>query len=168
MPPRSPSPKERGRPWSEHPDGFWPTCSHTPSEGPNMIRLLGTVSLLTLVGTAPAADQPPPRKELFGREDWYRGLQAREEVFEGVLEKVERGKGVPGFARFNPYRLVLPSGTREVYVGAQGHLLEPYIGQRVRLTGKAVDMEVEGMQHHEIWPARLEVLRPEKAHPGGR
>ena len=128
-----------------------------------MIRLLGTLSLLTLLGIAPAADQPPPRKELFAREDWYRGLQVREEVFEGVLEEVGRGRGVPGFARFNPYRLVLPSGTREVYVGTQGQLLEPYVDRRVRLTGKAVDMEVEGRLHHEIWPARLEVLPRERA-----
>jgi hypothetical protein len=48
-------------------------------------------------------------------------------------------------------------------VGTRGQLLEPYVGQRVRLTGKAVDMEVEGTQHHEIWPARLEVLPRERA-----
>jgi len=37
-------------------------------------------------------------------------------------------------------------------------LLAPYVGKRIKLIGKAVDMEVVGRQHREIWAARLEVL----------
>ena len=99
-------------------------------------------------------------KDLFAKEDWYKGQPGKEQTFEGVLQRARRGGA--GFGRFNPYRLRMRGGTREVYVGSQGQLLEPYVGKRVRLTGKAVDMEVEGRQHREIWPARLEVVQEDE------
>jgi hypothetical protein len=124
--------------------------------------------VLWLTLLAPAADQPakadPPAKmELFAKEDWYKGQAGKEETFTGTLEKLDRGKNVVGFGRFNPYRLTMTDSAgkktvREVYVGGKTDLLDPYVGKKVKLTGKAVDMEVEGSQHHEIWPARLEVV----------
>jgi hypothetical protein len=36
------------------------------------------------------------------------------------------------------------------------------VGKKIKLTGKAVDMEVEGTVHKEIWPARLELIAAEK------
>ncbi len=123
------------------------------------------LSLLTLLlGAAVAAPaekaEPPAKKELFANEDWYKNQKGKEEMFEGTLEFKEQ-KGV-GFGRYNPYRLVMKNDAREVYVGSQGKLLQPYIGKRIRLIGKAVDMEVEGRNHREIWAARLEVLTEEK------
>ena len=122
------------------------------------------MSLLALLLTGAASTGPapdvPPTKELFAKEDWYKGQPGKEQAFEGVLLRARRGGA--GFGRFNPYRLQMKDGTREVYVGSQGQLLEPYVGKRVRLTGKAVDMEVEGREHREIWPARLEVVQEDK------
>lgn len=125
--------------------------------------LLGGLTGLTAAGTDTAAPEPPGRRELFAREGWYRGQAGKEQVFAGVLQRAERGKGVAGFGRFNPYRLVMAGKkVREVYVGGRSELLEPYVGKRVRITGKAVDMEVEGRMHHEIWPARLEIAAAEE------
>ncbi len=123
------------------------------------------LSLLTLllggVVAAPAEKaEPPAKKELFANENWYKNQKGKEETFEGTLEFKEQ-KGV-GFGRYNPYRLVMKNDAREVYVGSQGKLLQPYIGKRIRLIGKAVDMEVEGRNHREIWAARLEVITEEK------
>src|SRR5204862_6913242 len=44
----------------------------------------------------------------------------------------------------------------EVYVGGKPDLLTPFVGKRVKITGKYVLMEVEGRTHREIWPARIE------------
>ena len=127
-----------------------------------MLPLL-TLLLSGALAAAPApADKadPPAQRELFAKEDWYKNQAGKEETFEGTLQRIERPKGVVGFGRFNPYRLVMKGDTREVYVGSQGKLLDPYVGKRIRLTGKAVTLEVEGRTHREIWPARLELLSP--------
>lgn len=102
---------------------------------------------------------PPPPVELFAKEAWYKDAKGPEQAFVGVLKKADRGKGIVGFGRFNPFRLEMEGGkVREVYVGAQGKRLDPYVGKRIKLVGKAVDMEVEGRMHHEIWAATLFLL----------
>jgi hypothetical protein len=130
-----------------------------------------TVLMLTALAQTAAApqdqakkDEPPLKKELFAKEDFYKNEKAKEEDFVGVLEKVKGGGGI-GFQRFNPYRLVMTADgkktVREVYVGAKMDLLDEFVGKTVKITGKKWDMEVEGKHHHEIWPARIEVV-PEK------
>jgi hypothetical protein len=153
--------------------------------------------LLSAATAVPAAQpdakkDPPARMELFSREDWYKGQKGEEQEFSGLLTKVDRAKDVVGFGRVNPYKLtmhftetvqvkVLVDGkektevrtvtkevVREVYVGGKSDILDPYVGKRVKLTGKAVTMEVEGKVHNEIWPARLEVLpKPAKLPAAG-
>jgi hypothetical protein len=123
--------------------------------------------LLALAGAVaePPAKEPAAKLELFAKEDWYKEQKGKEEDFVGVLEKV-KGGGDFGFGRFNPYRLVMADGdkktVREVYVGAKTDLLDAYVGKKIKLTGKAVDMEVEGSMHKEIWPARLELVAEKK------
>lgn len=132
-----------------------------------MLSLLLSVSLSG--GCCGAADGPPAKLELFAKEAWYRGQAGKEQDFVGVLRVLNRGKGVVGFGRFNPYRLEMAGNkVREVYVGGKPALLAPYVGKNVKLTGKAVDMEVEGRSHHEIWPARLEVLAAAGAGAGAK
>jgi hypothetical protein len=128
-------------------------------------------ALLLTVCSGVNADEParaelPAKKELFAREEFYRNQEGKEETFIGTLRKSDRGKGVVGFGRFNPFRLEMnvngKADVREVYSGGKSELLDPYVGKRVKLTGKAVNMEVEGRNHREIWPARLEVLPDNK------
>jgi len=145
-----------------------------------------TTLLLTVLLYAPTPEaEPPAKKELFAQEKWYQDQKGKEEEFVGVLRREDRG-GKVGFGRFNPYRLLTTveknvreerevSGQkvvvvvpvqeqilREVYVGGKPDLLAPYVGKKIKLIGKAVDMEVEGRQHKEIWPARLEVVAADK------
>jgi hypothetical protein len=138
--------------------------------------MLGTMLLTVCTGLAaadapPARQGPPAQRELFSREDWYRGQEGKEQDFVGTLQMVQRKKGVVGFGRFNPYYLVMESDkgqrqVREVYVGGQLDILQPYVGRRVRITGKPVDMEVEGRNHREIWPARIALAEVKDAPPG--
>jgi len=125
--------------------------------------------LLALLTPALAADapreEPPAKKELFAKEKWYTDQKGKEQDFVGVLESVPD----PGFTtlqRHNPYRLVMTvegkKVTRTVYVGAEKKILAPYVGKKVKLTGKAVDFELEGQNLREIWPARVEIVAEKK------
>jgi lipoprotein NlpI len=117
-------------------------------------------------GAIVAADDPPAKLELFAKEGWYKSQKGAEKDFVGVLHKMDKKKGVVGIGRFNPYYLVMEAdgktATREVYVGGKPDILTPYVGKKIKLTGKAVELEVVGKVHHEIWPARLEVLVDKK------
>lgn len=118
-----------------------------------------TIFCITLTGPDPADRvKLAPRLELFAKEGWYKEQEGKEQEFVGILRNADKKGGV-GFGRFNPYRLeMMRDEVREVYVGGKPALLAPYVGTQVKITGKAVDMEVEGRRHREIWPARLEVV----------
>ena len=126
-----------------------------------ILTLALSVSLLT-----PAAD-PPASKELFAKEGWYKEQKGKEGTFIGVLQHTPRGKDVVGFGRYNAYRLEMGDKKyREVYVAGNEVVLKPYVNYTVKLTGKAVDTEVEGTKHAEIWPAHIELVpAPPKADP---
>ena len=127
--------------------------------------------LVSFSFAAPASVDPPvkeaeptSKKELFAKEDFYKSQEGKEQDFVGILKYTPPAEGVIGFGRTNPYRLEFTTekGSREVYVGGKPELLKAVIGKKVKMTGKPVDMEVEGKNHKEIWPARLEVLPEEK------
>jgi hypothetical protein len=129
-----------------------------------MLSAMLLLSSAVAVAPEPQPKEPPAKLDLFGKEDWYQKQEGKEQEFVGTLDRLVR-KGEVGVGRFNPYRLKMDKDTREVYVGGKLEVLLPYVGKRVKLTGKAVDMEVEGTKHREIWPARLEVLPEEKKGP---
>ncbi|HYT93589.1 MAG TPA: hypothetical protein VEL76_33025, partial [Gemmataceae bacterium] len=74
-----------------------------------MFALVMTVLTGLPAGEAAARqkESPPAKKELFANEGWYKSQKGEEQAFVGVLQKIDRGKGVAGFGRFNPYRLVM-------------------------------------------------------------
>ena len=126
-----------------------------------IFTLAVAASLLT-----PAAD-PPASKELFAKEAWYKDQKGKEQAFAGVLQYTPKAKDAVGFGRYNAYRLEMGDKKyREVYVGGNEAILKPYVNYMVKITGKAVDMEVEGTKHAEIWPAFIELVPlPPKADP---
>jgi hypothetical protein len=122
-----------------------------------MLTLLTTVSLFV------GAQGSGTTVEIFAKEGFYKETKGPEIDFVGVLKKTPQKAGVIGFGRVNPYRLEMEGNkVREVYAGSQGKLFDPYVGKKVKLIGKAVDMEVEGRQHREIWTASLVVLAGDK------
>src|SRR5262245_27066055 len=128
-----------------------------------------TMMLGALMLPAQAAGDAPAKLELFANEQFYKSQKGEEQTFTGTLMRVEKKGGGIGIGRFNPYYLVMETGgkktTREVYGGGKPDVLAPYVGKQVKITGKAVDMEVIGKIHNEIWPARLEVILAEKKNP---
>lgn len=125
-----------------------------------------TLTTLTLLAAFPDPARVEP-VELFAKEGWYKDAKGAEQDFVGVLRKTEQGKGVIGFGRNNPFRLEMDGNKiREVYVGGNLKILDPYVGKKIKLAGKAVDMEVEGRVHKEIWAASLVVLAGDKKEAG--
>src|SRR4051794_5285071 len=132
--------------------------------------MLATLTASLLLAAPPAVepvrpdrDAPPAKLALFAEESWYKNRKADEQDFVGVLSRVpERTGGTVGVGRFNPYRLTMNNNgkqtEREVYAGAHPEYLAPYVGQKIKLIGKAVETEVAGKTHAEIWPALLEVV----------
>jgi hypothetical protein len=119
-----------------------------------------SLCLFWLCLTASAGAEPSPGVvPLFAEEAWYREARPPEAVFEGTLERTPTTGTIGGPGRFNPYRLAF-KGTppaRELYLPGKAYLLAAHVGQAVRVVGKAVDTEVDGGTHHEIWPARVEL-----------
>jgi hypothetical protein len=123
-----------------------------------MTSLLASLVLATTMAGPVAKDTARPILELFAAESWYKEQEGKEQEFVGVLQKTTRKGGAFGFGRFNPFNLLMDKDTREVYVGGKLDILNPYVGRKVKLIGKPVDMGVEGKHHREIWPARLVVV----------
>jgi len=115
-------------------------------------------SLLLLTLAAPGDKDKTGALELFAAEDWYKTQAGKEMDFVGVVRRADKKGGAIGFGRFNPFRLEMDKDTREIYIGGKPDLLATYAGKKVKITGKPVDMEVEGRRHREIWPARLILL----------
>jgi hypothetical protein len=138
--------------------------------------MLATLTAALLFAAPPAvepahADAPPAKLALFADESWYKNRKADEQDFVGVLSRVpERTGGTVGAGHFNPYRLTMNHNgkqtEREVYAGAHPDYLAPYVGKRIKLIGKAVETDVEGKAHAEIWPALLEVVGAAPTTPG--
>jgi hypothetical protein len=126
-----------------------------------IVTLAVAASLLT-----PAAD-PPASKELFAKEVWYKEEKAKEQTFTGVLQYVPRAKDAVGLWRYNAFRLEMGDKKyREVYLAGNKAILKPYTGYMVKFTGKAVDTDVEGTKHAEIWPGFIELVPlPPKSDP---
>lgn len=125
--------------------------------------MLASITLAVgLVVAIPVPEGPEP-VELFAAEAWYKDQAGKEQDFTGLVVEFGRA-GRVGFGRNNPYRLLVEGDKpdlREVYVGGKPDALRAFVGKRVKLTGKAVEMEVEGNLHREVWPARLVVLDAE-------
>src|SRR5262245_6683305 len=129
-----------------------------------------TTVFLALTWAAPAApepakkDDPPAKKDLFSKEKWYKDQKGKEQVFEGVLRYKPLPKDTAIIGRHNAFTLEMTvagkKDVREVYVGGKPELLKPYADKRVKITGKAVEMEVVGKVHREVWPASVELVKP--------
>jgi hypothetical protein len=151
------------------------------------MRALLVLTFCISIGAATPApadkDETPAKKELFGKEEWYKEQKGDEAAVTGALHKGKGGGGVGIVQRFNPYylvstekqtvtvsvsvgggkfvpetRTVEAKQERDIYVGGKNEILDSYVGKKVQFTGKLVEMELEGQTLHEFWPARIELV----------
>src|SRR5882757_1116200 len=131
-------------------------CVDRPSpltcEGRTMLATI-TAALLFSAPPVPEParadkDAPAAKLELFAKDSWYKDQKGDEKEFVGMLSKLPEASKPVGFARVNLFRLTMgdpaKKAIREVYVGDHPEFFTPYIGKKIKLIGKAVDMEVEG------------------------
>ncbi len=117
--------------------------------------------VLALFGQA-SAEEPAAKVELFAKEKWYADQKAKEAEFTGVLER--NPAKVDPKSRNNPYLLVRTvdgqKAFREVFTNnAKADPFVNYVGKRVKIVGKAVEMPDAAKRiHSEVWPGRLELL----------
>jgi type 1 glutamine amidotransferase len=75
----------------------------------------------------------------------------KETSFTGTLEAIP-ADGVTTTQRASFYKL----GDQTIFTGGKKNgAMDALIGKKVEIRGKAVDMELEGKQLHEIWPASV-------------
>jgi hypothetical protein len=154
--------------------------------GANMRAILILALCTPFAVAAPAPDvkdDPPAKKALFAKEDWYKDQKAKEETFEGVIQR----KKVDGVElRAHPYQLIqtvtvnavveqnvggvitkkIVTETRmlarDIYVPGKADLLDGYLGKMVRITGKFVTFELADVKLPELWPGAIEVVKDDK------
>lgn len=116
---------------------------------------MNSILFLAAMGQVALADNSVV---VLGQQRWYQLVKGDEESFVGTLERIPG----TGLNSRNAYTLVMAvdgrNTTREVFIGNDNRLLNAYVNRRVRLTGMAVDLKVDGRMKYEIWPAKLEVL----------
>jgi hypothetical protein len=114
------------------------------------------VMLSLMFCTVPRQEAGRTSQRLFADEPWYSASEASEQTFDGVLMANPEVPARPTFHRVNRYVLNGERASWEVYTGGHDDGIEAFAGRRIRLIGKAVETNVEGRVHREIWPARLE------------
>jgi hypothetical protein len=92
-------------------------------------------------------------RKLFADEAWYKNQAGQEQVFTGTLEGIPVVEGmVTTLQRDSYYKL----GGRTIYTGAKKlPALDQLVGKKVEIRGKPVDMNLEGQNLKEIWPAEV-------------
>jgi hypothetical protein len=133
------------------------------------MKRLATALLLTaaLVTGCSAANPEPAavQHRLLADEPWYRANPQPERAFEGTLVENRAPRDKHYFRRSNRY-LLQGSETWQVYSPSRDEALAPFAGTHVRLIGKLVETDVEGIRRREIWPARLEAISATVARDG--
>src|SRR5436305_1812527 len=106
--------------------------------------------LCSLALAAPVPAEKPNSLRLLADDALYRKAAEIETVYEGVLESRAAGPYVT-------YRLVGQEGGKPaawpLYVPAQSERLTPFVGKRVRVTGKLIAPANRG--DPDLWPAWL-------------
>jgi type 1 glutamine amidotransferase len=84
----------------------------------------------------------------------YRDAKVKEQSFTGTLQAIPPATGVTTTMRTYLYEL----NDQPLFThGKKNKALDALIGKKVEIRGKAIDMELEGKQLHELWPA---LVRP--------
>jgi hypothetical protein len=128
----------------------------------NIKGLMGLAFTLVLaVGAVIASDAPKAWTALFAEESWYKQQAGNEAIFHGKLEAIGRAPMASTLMRTSLYKL----GGRTIYTGAKKvPALDALVGSEVEIRGKAVDMELEGQNLKEIWPAAVRTAGAAEGH----
>lgn len=102
------------------------------------------------------ADQP--WQPLFAGETWFRDQTGDEQIVSGKLEAIPETGMASTLMRTSLYRIE----NRTLYTGGKRlPALDALVGKQVEIKGKLVDMNLEGQELHELWPASIRATAPQ-------
>lgn len=112
------------------------------------------LALLLLSATCGPTPTVGGGEEVFSSRPWYQERSEREESFCGRLEAREPPHG-PGARTARSAALVLSDGSElTLYTAGIEEALAPWLGRRVLVEGKRIDLAGEGFDE-ELWIARI-------------
>ena len=117
--------------------------------------LLVSVALLSL-GAQPQGCHTNQRKvvtKIYADAEWYRDRRESEKTWRGVLQKRDTPLG-PATRPSQSYVLVTNKARLPVYAANVDEQLAPYVGRRVVVRGKLVDLTRDGFGE-ELWVASI-------------
>ena len=128
-----------------------------------MARRARRVALFLLLAAAaaavavPCAAAAPARAaaavSIYADADWYRARPEPERRWHGVLHRRPAGAG-PGGRAATSYGLTTAAGELPVYAAGADDRLAAFVGRRVAIVGKLVDLRPEGFAS-ELWIATI-------------
>jgi hypothetical protein len=118
---------------------------------------MNSILLLAAMAQFPVADAPGTII-VFGRQQWFQTAKGDTETFNGILERIPGTGATSRTAFVLTMALEGKNTTRDIFIGGDNRALVPYANRRVRVTGMAVDLKVDGRMKYEIWPAKIEIV----------
>jgi hypothetical protein len=93
--------------------------------------------------------QTPVVTKINADADWYRGRREREQIWRGVLRKQDAPLG-PATRSAQSYVLITSKTHLPIYAPNIDEQLKPFVGGRVEIRGKLIDLGAEGFGK-ELW-----------------
>jgi hypothetical protein len=94
-------------------------------------------------------------KTLFPDDEWNNFSEEQLIDYWGTIQYEPHDPNPTFVQRYNPYKLLIPSGiTIDIYCGSSD-VLKPYIGHKVTIKGARRELVVEGHRFDEILPVKI-------------
>lgn len=121
-----------------------------------MNRRKAIAAVLLGLGTTAVVRAPPGESaggrgslRVFADEAWYRERSEPEQTWQGILQRRVADSG-PGGRPGLTFLLQTADQDLPVYAAGVDHRLDPFVGARVTIAGKLVDLRSEGFGR-ELW-----------------
>ena len=118
-----------------------------------LLLALGTAAVPVPGARAEAGGSAPAAIAIYADTDWYRARPEPERRWQGTLHR-RAVAGGPGGRSATSFGLTTAEGELPVYAAGAGARLAPFVGRRVAVTGKLVDLRGEGFGR-ELWIASI-------------
>jgi len=93
---------------------------------------------------------------LFANDAWYLENPDPERAFIGEV----RGTPLLRYRDLRPrhFYLVTADGSWDIFTAGHDKVIKEFEGARVRIVGKTLQRELEGIERRELWPGTLQIL----------
>jgi hypothetical protein len=122
------------------------------------LRLAALGLAAFMAGTQTVPGDATPMTQIYAGADWYRDRPEPEREWRGVLRERHVSAG-PAARPALAFELVTNEGTLPIYAAGVEPQLAPFVGLKVVVRGKRVDLTSEGYGM-ELWISALQRAQP--------